>query len=174
MVFFNPQLEISILAALLAVVSQFVQTRFGNRKEMIRHQTEMKKNQEKMKKLVQSNNPNAKKEMEILEKEMLESLNMVMKMSTKTMIYSMVIFLPAFFLLGMFYSEAVINLPIPIPWFAPDLALLNPFSWVSFYTQTNWVGWYVLNSIIFSLLIITPLTKYLENRKEGVKVAATS
>ena len=174
MVFFNPQLEISVLAALLAVVSQFVQTKFGNRREMLKHQEDMKKKQDKMKTLVQSNNPGAKKEIEELEKEMLESLNMVMKMSTRTMIYSMVIFLPAFFLLGMFYSDAVINLPIPIPWFAPDLSLVNPFTWFSLYTQTNWTGWYVLNSLVFSLLILTPLTKFLEKRKEGVKVAAAS
>jgi uncharacterized membrane protein (DUF106 family) len=62
--------------------------------------------------------------------------------------FSMVVFLPAFAVLGMFYSGTVANLPFPIPWFGGQD---QPF--IMFYEQTNWVGWYVLCSLVSSIVL---------------------
>ncbi|GEM_PF-1482273 len=167
MVFFNPQLEVSLIAIVLTLVSQAVQITFGNKKEMLRHQGEMKKRQDKMKELAKSKHPDAKKQIEEAEKEMLESMNVVMKSSMKLMVASFVIFVPAFFFLSQIYEGLVFGLPIPIPWVAPEpgFDFFNPFTWFSLYSQTNFIGWYALNALIFSLLIVNPIMKFLEKRK---------
>lgn len=170
MVFIDPRIELSILAFLLSIVSQGVQIVFGNKKEMLRHQAEMKKKQDKIKELSKSTNPNAKKELDKIQNEMMESFQVVMKSSTKIMMYSFVIFIPALFILSNLYGENTFVLPIPIPWFAPEpgFEILNPFSWFSMYNQTNFIGWYALNSLVFSFLIINPLMKLYDKRKGNV------
>jgi uncharacterized membrane protein (DUF106 family) len=166
MVFIDPQLEISIAAAALAVFSQAVQFRFGNKKEMVKHQAELKKHQSRLKELSKNPNASSKKEMEEVEKKMMDSLSVVMKSTNKLLIASMVIFLPAFFVLSAIYGEFTFNLPVPIPWLAPEpgFELFNPLTWFSLYNQTNFVGWYALSSLVFSLLIVNPLIKMWEKR----------
>ncbi len=171
MVFFNPQLEVSVIAAALVVVSQAVQEMFGKRKELLKYQEDMKKKQAKMKELVKSTHPNAKKELEEAEKEMLESLNFITKNSMRMMVVSLIVFLPVYFLLGQIYGHLTFNLPIPIPWFAVSLEMFNPFTWFELYSQTNFVGWYALNALFFSLFIINPIMKFLQKKNEGVAIA---
>ena len=170
MVFVDPQIEVSVIAVLLAIVSQGLQLTLGNKKEMLRHQGEMKKKQAKLKELSKSTHPDAKKQLEVIEKEMMESLNVVMKSSMKLMIASMVIFLPVFIGLSSIYGENIFHLPIPIPWFSVQFDFLNPIGWFSLYNSTSFVGWYFLNALIFSLLIINPLVKLYEKRKEQAVV----
>lgn len=167
MVFVDPHIEVSIVAAALAVVSQLVQFRFGNKREMQKHQEELKKHQSKLKELSKKTDTSSKKEMEEVEKKMMDSLSIVMKSTNKLLISSMVIFLPAFFVLSTIYGEFTFDLPIPIPWFAPEpgFDFFNPLTWFSLYNQTNFVGWYALSSLVISLLIVNPLIKMWEKRK---------
>jgi len=93
----------------------------------------------------------SKNQLEALEKEMLDSMNSVMKGSMRLMLYSLVVFIPAFFFMGGFdfgvisfggvYSQATIELPVPLPWFGSE-------SIIQFYNETNWL---VLTLIIGQL-----------------------
>lgn len=171
MVFVDPHLEVSLIAIVLSSLSQVVQFTFGNKREMMKHQAKMKEKQKKINELAKSSHPGAKKELEQAQNEMLESMQAVMQNMSRTMIFSLVIFVPAFFVLGSLYTGLTFGLPIPIPWLSPEFDLLNPVKWFSLYTQTNFLGWYALNSIIFSLVIINPLVKLYEKRKEENKNA---
>ncbi|MEM4256896.1 MAG: hypothetical protein QXD98_00900, partial [Candidatus Diapherotrites archaeon] len=74
---------------------------------------------------------------------------------------SMVFFLPAFWLLSSLYGEAVINLPVPVPWFG-NFDLFNISTWnnlIILYDKTNYLGWYILIYLVFSLII-----RFFENR----------
>ena len=166
MVFIDPHIEVSIVAAVLAFLSQAVQFRFGNKKEMMKHQEELKKHQNTLKELSKKQDATSKKQMEEVEKKMMDSLSVVMKSTNKLLISSMVIFLPAFFVLSQIYGTLTFDLPIPIPWFAPapGFDFLNPFSWFALYNQTSFVGWYALSSLVISLVIVNTLVKMWEKR----------
>jgi len=69
-------------------------------------------------------------------------------------LYSLVVFLPAFAILGFFYGEAVIDLPISTPWLVQGFDLLNTATWgIQLYDQTNWFGWYFLSYLIITIII---------------------
>lgn len=156
--FVNPMIDIVAISALLAIVSQFIQLKFGRRDEMMAAQKEMKERQKRMQELVKRNDGAAKAELEKLEKEMMEGMSKMMGGSMKVMMISMVIFLPAFALIGAAYSAATINLPVPVPW-------LGGTSFIMLYSQTNWLGWYVLCSLVFSLVLTALIGLYKKSRE---------
>jgi len=163
MVFFNTMIELAFVSIVVSLFNQFVQRKFGSKKQLKSHQDKMKEKQSRIKELMQKDDEKSKQEREGLEKEMLESMNTVMKPVMKTMVVSMIVILPVFFLLGSIYGEEVIDLPVPIPWLGTAFDLFTPFSWIELYNQTSWVGWYILISLIFSLLILSPLIKIYDN-----------
>ena len=168
MVFFNPMLELALIAMAMVVVQKALQLKVGNQKQLKEHQEKMKKMQEKVKELMKKNDEKSRKERENMEKEMLDSMNIVMGSSMKFMVVSLVVVLPVFWLAGSVYEKDVINLPVPVPWFSDTTVWFDPFTWgIMLYNQTNWIGWYVLTSLLFSLLILNPLTKIFENKKKG-------
>ncbi|MFH1224769.1 MAG: EMC3/TMCO1 family protein [Candidatus Diapherotrites archaeon] len=156
--FVNPQIDIVAISALLAIVSQFIQLKFGRRDEMLAAQKEMKARQKRMQELVKRNDGSAKAELERLEKEMMEGMSKMMGGSMKVMVISMVIFLPAFMLIGAAYSSATINLPVPVPWFGGT-------SFIMLYNETNWLGWYILCSLVFSLVFSSLMGIYKKSRE---------
>src|SRR3989338_6844539 len=95
-----------------------------------------------MKELANKSDAKSKNELEALEKEMMEEMGKMMKGCTRMMIF--IIFL--FWFLGEAYKAAVIQLPFPIPWFGENWS-------VKLYSETNWIGWYVLCSLVTSLAL---------------------
>ncbi|MEK6942109.1 MAG: EMC3/TMCO1 family protein [archaeon] len=166
MVFFSPMIELAIISVAMVVVQKVLQLKIGNQKQLKEHQDKMKKTQEKVKELMKRDDEKSRKERENMEKEMLDSMNIVMGSSMKFMVVSLVVVLPVFWLVGSVYAQDVIDLPAPVPWIAPNVDIVNPLTWIHFYSQTNWIGWYVLTSLLFSLLVLNPLTKIIENRKK--------
>ncbi|MCR4368334.1 MAG: EMC3/TMCO1 family protein [archaeon] len=141
--FVNPMIDIALITLGLALISQAIQAKFMDRDGMKRKQEEMKEKQKRMKELMAKGDQKSKNELEALEKEMFESMNQMLKGSSKVMIASLVVFLPAFALLAFLYSDAVIDLPIPLPWFSQGFELFNPATWgIEFLTQSGWFGWY--------------------------------
>jgi len=169
MVFVNPIIELALVSIAMSFVTQIIQRKFGNRDQMKEHQEKMKTTQKRVKELMTKEDEKSKQERESLEKEMLDSMNTVMKASMKTMVVSMAIVIPVFFLMGAVYEEEIIDLPLPVPWIGTQADLLNPFSWFELYEQTNWIGWYILVSLLFSLLILSPLIKVYEKMKKREK-----
>jgi uncharacterized membrane protein (DUF106 family) len=93
-----------------------------------------------------NNDEKSKQEVQRLQQQMMQKMSETMSGSMKVMMASMVIFLPAFAILGMFYGDVVIPLPIPIPW-------LGSNSFIELYHETNWIGWYVLASLVTSIVL---------------------
>ena len=150
----SPMVDIVGISLALSIVSQIVQKKFMNRDEMKKHQESMKEKNKRMKELIGKDDHKSKNELEALEKEMLESMQKMMNGSMKVMIASSVVFLPAYWLLGHFYGTAVIDLPIPIPWFVQGFNLFDTATWkgiIEIYHQTNWLGWYLLTYLLFSM-----------------------
>lgn len=149
----GPMVEIAGISLVLAIVSQIIQNKFMDKEAMKKHQENMKVKQKRMKELMGKEDQKSKNELEALEKELMESMQKMMEGSTRTMMFSLVIFLPAYWLLGHFYEKTTINLPIPIPWLAEGFDLFNFSTWgIKIYEQTNWLGWYFLTYLIISMI----------------------
>jgi uncharacterized membrane protein (DUF106 family) len=165
----GPMFEIFGISLFLAVVSQIIQNKFMDKEAMKKHQDDMKAKQKRMKELIGKDDEKSKNELETLEKELMESMQKVMEGSTKTMLFSLVVFLPAFWLLGHFYEKAVIDLPVQIPWFVEGFDLLNISTWgIKMYSQTNWLGWYFLTYLVISMIIgaiVSQFKKASKNQK---------
>lgn len=146
MVFLSPQIDIAVITFVLAIVSQILRRILMNPAEMKEKQAAMKEKQGKMKELMNKNDHKSTKELETLQKEMMESMGAMMSGSMKLMFVSMLIFLPIFWYLGSAYGDAVISLPIPIPWFGGDFLIM-------LYNETNFYGWYILTSLFFSIIL---------------------
>ena len=57
----------------------------------------------------------------------------------------MILFI-AFMGLGALYGEAVIDLPIPLPWLGSE-------SLIQLYSQTNWLGWYLVTALTTGIVL---------------------
>jgi len=120
---------------------------------MKKNQEEMKKRQEKMKELMKKQDQKSKNELEALEKEMLEAMNEMLSGSSKVMLYSLIVFFPAFALLGFLYSDVVIDLPFALPWLANGFDLFNLGTWgIDIYPQTSWYGWYFVTYLLVTIV----------------------
>ncbi|MBI2597709.1 MAG: DUF106 domain-containing protein [Candidatus Diapherotrites archaeon] len=167
MAVFGAMIELALISIALSLFHRVLAMKVGNQKQLKEHQEKMKKTQERIKELVKKDDEKSKREREGLEKEMLESMNIIMSGSTKLMLVSLVVILPVFAIMGSVYGQEVINLPVPVPWVKTGAELFNPITWgIQIYNQTNWIGWYVLFSLIFSLAILNPLVKIYENSKK--------
>tara|TARA_Y100000310_G_C20703821_1_gene832730 strand:+ start:8895 stop:9386 length:492 start_codon:yes stop_codon:yes gene_type:complete len=138
-------IDIAVISLVLVILSQIIQKKFGNRDEMKEKQKLIKEKQAQMKELMGKEDQKSKNDLETLEKEMMQHMQEMMGGTMKIMKYSLVIFLPAFAILGFFYGEAIIDLPFEIPWLANGFDLFNLGTWgIDLYEQTNWYGWYFL------------------------------
>ncbi|MCH7902674.1 DUF106 domain-containing protein [archaeon] len=150
----SPIIEIAVISLGLAISSQIIQNKFVDRKAMKEQQKEIKEKQKRMKELMLKEDQKSKNELEALEKEMMQQMQKMMSGSMKVMMFSLVIFLPAFALLGFFYGEAIIDLPIALPWVANGFDLFNLETWgIEIYEQTNWFGWYFTSYLAITILI---------------------
>ena len=151
---FGAMWDIALITVMLYAVSQVVQNKFMNRDEMKRQQEAIKAKQGRMKELMKNEDPKSKNELQSLEREMMEAMQKMMSGSSKVMIASMVIFLPALWFLGAFYGEAVIALPVPLPWLSNGFDLFSIGTWgFSLYSETGWFGWYFVCFILLSIVV---------------------
>ena len=164
--FFSPVIEIALVSIVTSTLTQLIQFKFGNRAQLVEQQKKMKETQKRVSELVGKEDEKSKREKESLESEMLESMNTMMKSSMKSMILSFVVVIPVFAFSSSVYENIVVDLPFPVPWFSTNFNLFNPLGWFELYNQTNWIGWYVLVSLIFSLLIFNPLMNFYKKMKE--------
>ncbi len=146
MVFFDPRTDILFITAVLVAVSQIIQKKFVNKAKIDENQKKMKKHQEKMKELAKKDDHESKREMERIEKEFMETANETMRESFRQTIISMPVFLGAFWFLQNDYGKAVIDLPVPLPWFGENWS-------IQFFSQTNWFGWYFVSYLVVTILL---------------------
>ena len=150
---FDPQTDITLIAIGLGIVSQALQRKLMNKKAMKANQEKMKEKQKKLNELLKKEDKKSKNEAESIQKEMLEEMNVMMKGSMRMMMASMIIFIPTFWYLGGVYGNEIISLPFPIPWFGAK-------EFIELYNETSWMGWYVLNSLFFSILFNMAMNLY--------------
>ncbi|MEM4364095.1 MAG: EMC3/TMCO1 family protein [Candidatus Diapherotrites archaeon] len=157
----NPMVDIAIISSVLALLSSIIQNKVMNKKQMKADQEKLKEKNKRMRELMTKNDEKSKNELESLQNEVLEIMQKMMQGTLKFTMISMVFFLPAFWLLSSLYGEAVINLPVPVPWFG-NFDLFNISTWnnlIILYDKTNYLGWYILIYLVFSLII-----RFFENR----------
>ena len=164
---FGAMVDIALISVGLTLVLQFVQRKFMNRGQMKLQQEEMKRKQKRMKELMQRNDEKAKGELQQLEKEMMEGMNEMMSGSMKQMLFTMVLIIPLWAFFGWNYAEVAIDLPIPVPFFTA-FNLFDPLSWFAWqlWEQTSWIGWYVLVSLSFSIVLNLIITVFKKVRGE--------
>ncbi len=99
------------------------------------------------------------KEIEELTKQMLSKTTESMTASFSTMKYTLPVLTIILALAGIGYSEVPIIIPKPlaIPWFGESLLSIK------WYTQTNWFGWYMLISLITSLILNIVVKRLIKN-----------
>ena len=146
MVFFDAMLEIALVAMCLAVVSQVVRRKFVDPKKMKEQQKVMKEKQVKIKELVGKEDGKSKAELQRIQTEMMEVTNEMMQGSMRMMMFTFPVYIVVFWGLGYLFSDVTINLPIQIPWFGDNWS-------IKFYEQTNWIGWYILISLITGITL---------------------
>ncbi|MCR4335009.1 MAG: EMC3/TMCO1 family protein [archaeon] len=150
----NAMVDIAVISLVLAILSQIIQKKFGNKEEMKEKQKLIKEKQTQMKELMGKEDQKSKNELEALEKEMMKHMQEMMSGTMRMMKYSFVVFIPAFAILGFFYGEAIVDLPFAIPWLANGFNLFDFGTWgIHLYEQTNWYGWYLLIYLIIAILM---------------------
>ncbi len=151
--FDNPAMDLVVVSALFAVISQVVQLVFGNRKETRRTQKAMQEKNKELKELMKKGDQN-KSEIERVQKEMMELSTSTMKNMPKMMIVNMIVFLPLFGLVSNAYQGTKVNLFFP----------LN-LVWV----QGDWFWFYVFCSFLISMVVNHVLNMYdaKKEKKQG-------
>lgn len=159
---FSPAVDIALISAILAVISQVMQRVLVNRKEQKRKQKEINENNKRMKELMKRNDEKSAKELAALQKEMMESMSTMMSGNMRMLAVMSIIYIPVYWFLGETYAATVIPLPVPIPWFSSE-------SLIAFYTSTSWIGWYVLTALVFGLGINAVIGIVEKTQKGGAK-----
>lgn len=159
MVFFNAAVEIAVFSVAITLVSRFIQEKLVDKKAQKTHQARMKENQKKISELMKRNDEVAKKEMERLQSEALESMNIMMQGNMKYMLFTLPLFFVFFAVLGSLYANIKINLPFPLP------IIHRNFSF-EITSSISWLWWYIYTGLVAGLLI-NFLTSVLEGAKKN-------
>jgi len=158
MVFFNAMVEIALFSIAITLISRLIQEKLVDKKKQKTHQDRMKENQKKMNDLMKRNDETAKKEMEKLQGEALESMNVIMQGNMKYMIFSLPLFLVFYWVLGQLYGGTPITLPFPLP------IIHRNFSF-EITSTISWLWWYIYMGVITSIFI-NIITSALEGAKK--------
>ncbi len=156
---FSPHIDIALVAVVLSLLSQVMRRVLTDQKNIKKMQKGMKDKQAKIKELMKKEDAKSKKELERLQGEMMEGMALMMKGTNKLMLVSMVVFLPTFWFLGGVYGNFEFPLPVPLPWFGGEF-------FITLVSSTNFVGWYFVCSLVFSL-VINGIINAIEKRKEN-------
>lgn len=157
MAFFNAIIEIALVSIAITIVSRMLQEKLVDKKKQKMHQDRMKENQKKIKELARRSDDGAKKEMEKLQTETLESMNAVMQGNMKYMLFSFPLFIVFFAVLGAVYGSTTIKLPFPLP------VLHSDFSF-EITSTISWLWWYIYSAMVAGI-IINAITSAMEKRK---------
>ena len=160
-VLLNATIDIAIFAIILSIVSKYIQNKYVNHEELKQKQERIKEKQKKMQELIKKDDKESKNKLAELEKEVMQDAQEIMQSSMKSMMFTMLLIIPFFMFFSWNYADVSIQLPIAIPFFA-KFEFLNPFSWINFklYHYTNWIGWYILVSLICNIAISIILKIY--------------
>ncbi|MFH0954944.1 MAG: EMC3/TMCO1 family protein [Candidatus Micrarchaeota archaeon] len=150
MVLINSVIDIAAISLAMAIVSRYLQHRFGKRNEMVAIQAQMKEKQKQIQELYKKGDEASKKKADKIQAEMMEHMNTMMSANMKVMMVSMVVFLPALWALSVWYSSAPVNLPFPFLIAHQGGPL---FIWFEIGTKTSWLWWYISISLISSIVI---------------------
>lgn len=143
-------MDLVVISALFAVISQTLQLILGNRKETRRVQKNMKEKNAELKELMKKGE-SAKNDVERVQREMMELSTSTMKNMPKLMIVNMIVFLPLFGLVSHAYNGTKINLffPLNMVW-----------------AQGDWFWFYVMCSFLISMVVNHVLNTYDEKKEK--------
>jgi uncharacterized membrane protein (DUF106 family) len=148
--FANPAMDLVVVSALFAVISQVVKLVFGNRKETRRVQKSMKEKNKELKELMKKGEQ-SKNDVERVQKEMMELSTSTMKNMPKLMIVNMIVFLPLFGLVSHAYNGT-------------KVALFYPLNLI--WAEGDWFWFYVMCSFLISMVVNHVLNTYDEKKEK--------
>ena len=155
--FENPAIQMVLVSAIFAVISQVVQLVVGKRHEMRKTQKAMREKNKEFKELMKKGESH-KTETERVQREMLDLSTQSMKNMPKLMIVNMIVFLPLFGYVSQAYEGTKVPLffPLNLVWGA----------------QGDWFWFYVLCSFLISMIVNQVLNAYDENKekKKGMTI----
>ena len=148
----NPVIDIAAFAVILAVISIAVQIKFlGWKKTRVLQKSIQEKNKKAME-LMKKGDAQSKKEADEIQKQVMQDMSEQFKNLPKQMIISLIIFLPPFTLIRMYYGDS--GYLIQLPW---DIPILG--------AKWGWLKWYFVTGFIASILLNTILGKLEEKGK---------
>jgi len=166
---FDPVIDIALISIALSTAIQLLSRKLVDRKQLKIHQEEIKKKQKRMQHLMKEKPHNYEQELDKLQKESMELMSTMMSGSTKQMMVSFAVYIPFLWFFNWNYVNAIVNLPVPVPfWTAFDWGNANTWFAFKLWTESSWVGWYVLVSLIYSLLFngaFNLYETYIKNKK---------
>jgi len=171
MAFINPIIDIVLITLVVVVISRILQAKLVNKKEQKAAQKRMKEKQAKIKELMKNSDEKSKSEMDRLQKEMFEDMNATMQGSMRYMMFSLPLFLGAFFVLGQFYGGQVLTSPTLLPKF-DNFFFLNPFTWMptGWGYETGWLKLYFVTYLISSIVIALAMKVWEKTKGKSAKV----
>lgn len=143
----NPTIDIIMFAAILGAVSIIVQIKFLNWKKTRQLQRSIQEKNKKAMELMKKGDEHSKKEAEELQKQVMADMGEQFKNLPKQMIISLIIFLPPFTLIRIYYGDS--GYLVHLPW---DIPLLGAkWGWLKLYFVSGAIISLALNFIIGKL-----------------------
>lgn len=154
MAIISPTIDISLIAMAVVVISKIMQAKFIDKKKQKESQQRMKEKQKRIKELMNREDEKSKNEMDKLQQELLQEMNDTMQGTMRYMMFSLPIFLGAFFILGTMFGIEMFETPFLVPKFE-GFFFLNPFTWipVGWVGQAGWLKWYFITYLLTSIAI---------------------
>ncbi len=149
--FLSPAMDLVLISAGFAVISQTLQTVLTNRKEVRNNQKKMQEINKRYKELMTQKGKADPQEVEKVQKEMMEITTGSMKSMPKLMIANMLVFIPLFAFVHQIYDGT-------------QLPFFPPFSWV--WPKVDWFWYYVLCSLLISLFVNHVMNWYHEKKEK--------
>jgi len=146
--FIDPMTDITIISLFLIVITRFIQGKFIDRDKMESDRKIMGEKRKKMMEISKKKDKQSIKELKKMEEEILQMSSTMMQGTMRYMMYSLPLFLVVFGFLGASYGEAIIDLPVALPWFGGE-----GFLGMQMYEQTNWFGWYFVSYLSISIVL---------------------
>lgn len=136
--FVSPAIDLALIAAGFVAVSQAIQVLLMNRKQLRAHQKKSKALMKEQQELMKKGKDAPAHEMERLQREQMELMQAQFKNMPKMMLASLIVFLPLFTIVQHQFEGQI----IPV---------FFPFNLI--WTQLDWYWYYVLCSLIVSIVV---------------------
>lgn len=142
--FVNPTVDLVIVSAGFAVISQVIQVLLLDRKETRRIQKQMQEKNKEYREMISKGNA-SKQDLDRIQAELMELSMGSMKRMPKVMIANMIVFLPLFALVSNVYHGT-------------KLATFFPINLI--WNELDWFWYYVLCSLLISLVVNAVINAY--------------